>query len=148
MLPRTVHLPTSMARALHAAAIAAAPREFVALLGGDAGADRLTIDRWHALPNDAHVDGRFLVPPAAFASAEAATRATGHRWLGFVHSHPRGTAQLSGTDRTTLWRGCVQLVLGLRPAASDEPVIRAFWLHGDAAESLPLVSDDPTGVLA
>lgn len=154
MPPREVHLPLLLERALRAAALARAPREFVALLGGAGdqhsepngepngdAARRCTIAAWCELANAATADDRFTVTAASFAAAEATLRAAGHRWLGFLHSHPRGAARLSPIDRTSLWRDCLQLVLGLGDAAADEPTLRGFWLHGDAVLAVPLGTD-------
>lgn len=135
-MPTAVLLAAEAKAAIAAAAAAALPREFVALLAGRRTPAVWFVDCVAPLPNVARSADRFVVPPAAFAAAEAEVRAQQHTWLGFVHGHPRGDASPSLADRRHLWRDCLQLIVagdGRAPGAS-----RAFWLHGEAVEPLPL----------
>lgn len=168
MRPAAVHLPDEVAATLRAAAQRAAPREFVALLAGDELAgDTLAGERadagrssavavvrsCHALPNNATDDAHYEVTAATFAEAEARARADGQRFLGFVHSHPHGSAQPSPTDRAHWWRQCLQLVLGRCDrdvdggldggqvdgnGSGDGGDLRAFWCERSDTFELPL----------
>lgn len=118
--------------ALQTALHAHGAREFVALLGGPT-APRYHVTCLQPLANVATHDDAFVVPPAAFAAGLAALERRGACWLGFVHSHPGATAALSRRDHATLWRDCLQLVVGGGAAA---PTWAAFV--GDAAGFVPL----------
>lgn len=129
MLLTALQLPAAVRAAIAAMARAAAPRELVGLLGGPAcGARR--IEQFVPLPPECGGPHGFHVAAHEFAVAEAVLRGRGARWLGFVHSHPVGTAQLSHRDRRELWRECLQLVVGA--ASSAAPTFAAWWLpNGD-----------------
>jgi len=163
--PAAVHLPDEVAATLRAAAQRAAPREFVALLAGDELAgDTLAGERadagrssavavvrsCHALPNNATDDAHYEVTAAAFAEAEARARADGQRFLGFVHSHPHGSAQPSPTDRAHWWRQCLQLVLGrlAHDGDGDGGDLRAFWCERSDTFELPLRIAPPANARA
>ncbi len=140
MRPEAVRIdPVTRAR-LEAAAAAALPDEFVALLGGTADDRRPDVDTVVAL--DALVGpDTFAAEPAAFARAEAAIRAAGRHWLGFVHSHPNGAAIPSLRDRRDAWRNCLQLVVG---AAADRPVVvAAYWFDHDGMHAVPVLTRTP-----
>lgn len=135
MRPREVRLGCAVQRAIDGAARAAWPGEFAAALGGQCDDGIARIDRLRPFPGAGAAD-TFAVPPAVFAAAEAELRAAGATWLGFVHSHPGGSAAPSLADRETLWRDCVQLVVG--GAAPDRLQTAAFWLDGDTCAPLPI----------
>ncbi|MBL8750268.1 MAG: Mov34/MPN/PAD-1 family protein [Planctomycetes bacterium] len=140
MRPKAVWIDPATRAQLEAAAVAALPDEFVALLGGTVDDDRPDVDTFVAL--DAQV-GRdcFAVQPPAFARAEAAIRASGRHWLGFVHSHPNGAAVPSLRDRRDAWPHCVQLVVG---AATGRPgTVGAFWFDQDGMHTIPLLTKVP-----
>lgn len=126
MLP-SVELAPPLRDALRRAFAAAAPREFVGLLGGARETHTVRLATCTLLPNVAVDEQAFAVPAAAFATAEAELRARGEAWLGFVHSHPFAAARPSEADRRQLWRDCVQLIGGGSP---DAPHWRAWWLSG------------------
>ncbi len=126
MLP-FVELAPPLREAMRRAFVAAAPREFVGLLGGVREVHRVRLATCTLLPNVAAGEHAFVVPAAAFATAEAELRARGEAWLGFVHSHPFAAARPSQADRRQLWRDCVQLIGG---GAPDAPHWRAWWLSG------------------
>lgn len=116
---------------------AALPREFVAALGGALRDGEATVDEVLPLPNVAADDDTFAVDPLAFARAEHELARRGHRWLGFVHSHPRGAAAPSSRDREQLWPHCLQLIAAPRPDAPTVP-LAAFVLRDAVAHPLPL----------
>jgi len=133
-----VSLSPELPHRLRAAAAAAAPREFVALLAGPATQAALFVDHVQPLANTAATLDRFEVEAAAFAAAEAALRDQGRRWLGFVHSHPSGDAGLSTADRQRLWPHCLQLVIGLAATTAEGTWLRAFRSDGHAWHELPI----------
>jgi proteasome lid subunit RPN8/RPN11 len=135
MVPARIELPTALLAELDAAARSAWPREFVAALGGERMADGWRLSRAEPLPNAAPELDRFAVEPWRFARAEAALRARGASWCGFVHSHPSGIALPSPQDRRSLWHHCVQLILGSGPTVRA-PIVHACF--GDGRELLPL----------
>jgi proteasome lid subunit RPN8/RPN11 len=85
------------------------PAEAVLALGGTA--EPFAVRAVRPLPNTAPGHDRFAVPAAAFAAAEHHLRQAGHHWLGFAHSHPTASTQLSALDHQQLWRGCLQVVV-------------------------------------
>lgn len=115
-------LTATVERELVALARAAAPREMVAVLGGDGAAVHTVLP----LPNTVGADDAFQVDPIAFARAERRLRRAGARFVGFAHSHPRGSALPSARDRRELWPGCLQVIVGLGGTA---PTVRAFRLE-------------------
>ena len=132
MSSRPVVLTDAARSALARAAAEAAPREMVGLLCG--AGDALTVERFVPVAGASCTEDRFAMPAAVFAAAEAACRARGERWLGFAHSHPRGGTALSATDRASLWRDCLQLVVV--PATRQ---IGAYWLTEDRVDTLAIV---------
>ena len=122
--------------ALERAAAQAAPLEMVGLLAG--AGDAVAGARFVPGAGATCTEDRFAMPASAFAAAEAACRARGERWLGFAHSHPRGSAALSAADRVSLWRDCLQLVVvpGPRDGATQ---IGAYWLTEDRIHTLAIV---------
>lgn len=143
-----VSLSPELPHRLRRLAEAAAPRELVALLAGPTQGDDLVVDHVLPLANTAAAPDRFEVDATAFAAAEAALRAQGRRWLGFVHSHPFGRAALSTVDRQMLWPHCLQLVIGLAACAAQEPWLCAFRGDGLAWHELPVERHAPTTAVA
>lgn len=139
MQPAAIHVEPSAWAAATRAAIAAAPREFVAIVGGRTWAGIAVVDAIEPLAalctNDA-----FAVDAVAFAAAEAALRARGLEWLGFLHSHPHGAAVPSSRDRRELWRDCVQIVVATNGRTARGA---AFWLRSDAVSPVPLHVGSP-----
>lgn len=138
MPPRAIELDHDLAVAVAAHCARRHPREFVGLVAGWSSPERLRVADCAPLDNTALGDDRFTVDPIAFARAEAKLRARGHGWLGFVHSHPRGTAAPSRTDHLELWRDCVHLIV-----AGAE--LRAFWYRGEECLPLPVRMSAPPG---
>lgn len=133
MSPR-VQMTVAARDALLQAAATAAPREAVGLLGGDEHDGAVHVTSFVAVPQHAAAADAFVVPAPAFATAEAALRARGERWLGFAHSHPHGSAMPSLRDRRELWSGCVHVIV----AAAAAPAWCAFRLRDGAVLPLPL----------
>lgn len=119
---------------LCAAAAAAWPAEIAGLLGGAGTAGQLTIDTFVACPaGDEH---GFAIDAAHFARAEAGLRDAGRAFVGFVHSHPRGTCHLSAADIAAAWPGSLQLVLG--GVHAGDLRLAAFRVRDAIAVPLPL----------
>lgn len=107
-------LTSEVERTLTAAARAARPAEFVAVLGCRGSAPDV-VTTWVPVQNRAAGRDRFVVHPADFAAAEARLRRTRHSFLGFAHSHPDGTSTPSATDRAELWTGCMHVIVAVAP---------------------------------
>jgi proteasome lid subunit RPN8/RPN11 len=138
MSSRPVVLSDAARAALERAAAQAAPREMVGLLAGTGGA--FAVERFVPVVGATCTEDRFTMPAAVFAAAEAACRARGERWLGFAHSHPRGSTALSATDRASLWRDCLQLVVVPGTAVPDGTTqLGAYWLTKDRVDTLAIV---------
>src|SRR5262245_8503027 len=134
MVSRPVVLGDGVRAALERAAALAAPLEMVGLLAG--AGDALTVERFVPVAGAICTEDCFVMPAAVFAAAEAACRARGERWLGFAHSHPCSSAALSATDRVTLWRDCLQLVVARGVGTTQ---IAAYWLSKDRIDTLAIV---------
>ena len=135
MPPDEVRLAAAVQRTIDRATRSAWPKEMVGALGGTHRDGTVLVE--HVVPIAAAGQrDSFAVTPTAFLLAEAELTAAGHQWLGFVHSHPGGTAAPSARDRRELWHRCLQLIVGgPRP---DELQTAAFWLEDDACAPLRL----------
>lgn len=100
---------------LTAICTAAAPFEAVAVLGGRLDGTQVHLTACMPLPNVAGAADRFAVDPTAFAHREAALRAAGRAFVGFLHSHPGNRPSPSQSDRDELWRDCVHVIAGGGP---------------------------------
>ncbi|MCK5943140.1 MAG: Mov34/MPN/PAD-1 family protein [Planctomycetes bacterium] len=129
--------------ALRAGARRAAPREFVAALGGHEAGGDVRVTAVVALPNVALDDDAFEVEPTSFLAAEATLRARGAPFVGFAHSHPVGACAPSARDLAQLWPDCVQLI-------TDGEQVRAYRIdRRRRAQPLPCrVAEAPTEVQA
>ncbi|MBX3464853.1 MAG: Mov34/MPN/PAD-1 family protein [Planctomycetes bacterium] len=135
MRPARVRLAASAWQPIAANTAAAWPREMVAVLGGRREGEAAVVEAIVALTGAGGTRG-FAADPVRFLAAEASLRAAGWAWLGFVHSHPGGTAAPSALDRATLWRGCIQLVVGgVDPTRLQ---VGAYWLDESVPHPLPL----------
>lgn len=135
MRPAQVRLATSAWQPIAASTAAAWPREMAALLGGRREGEAVVVEAIVALAGAGEALG-FAVDPLRFLAAEARLHAAGWAWLGFVHSHPGGVAAPSAHDRATLWRGCIQLVVGgVDPTRLH---VGAYWLDESVPHPLPL----------
>lgn len=123
-MPDAALLSPEVADRVRALAVAAAPREFVAVLGGRDDGRTFHVDDLTPLAGACCDDDAFTASPVAFVRAEGELRAAGHAFVGFVHSHPGGSAALSLRDRQQLWPTCLQLVVGGR----DCETLAAFQL--------------------
>ena len=118
--------------ALLGLARAAAPRECAAVLGGRCDGATTYVTDVTALVNRASGDDAFAVDEREFLRSSRALADRGRTFVGFAHSHPRGSAAPSQRDRDQLWTGCVQLI-------TDGDEVRAFWLDPRrAVHALPL----------
>jgi len=136
-MSRRLHLPEAAQRSISAAARAASPREMIGLLAGARSDGDLCVRRFAELPNRAIAQHRFVVEPAEFAAREARLRAAGLAFLGFVHSHPCGTATISDIDRRQLWPHCLQLVVGLDRQLRT--TMAAFWLDQRGTQTVTTI---------
>lgn len=137
MPPKTVRVAQTTQHAMLAAAAVAWPREMAGLVGGQRVGTGCIVRAFaplRAAACDAH---HFEVPAAEFAATEAALRTAGHPWLGFVHSHPHGTAAPSHKDLAELWHDCLQLVVAVGPGTTA--AVGAFWLSSRGAVALPIL---------
>ncbi len=89
-----------------------------ALLGPAAGAVSETLP----LPNrdSANPHTRFAVSPSDYLAAEELADASGHRLLGFWHSHPDHPARPSASDRAHAWPGLLTLVIAVKAGEPGE----------------------------
>jgi len=90
---------------------AAAPREFVAVLGGRIEEQTACVEQVIVMPNVAVTGDAFEVDAATFAQCEHTMRAASHCMLGFAHSHVDGHASPSVRDREQLWTDCLQVIV-------------------------------------
>jgi proteasome lid subunit RPN8/RPN11 len=109
--------------AMRAATAAAHPREACGILLGEG--QRITAfretDNVHPSP-----ETHFEIDPQALIDAHRAARAGGAQVVGYFHSHPRGPAIPSATDRAcAAGDGKVWAIVG---AAGDV----TFWRDGEA----------------
>ncbi len=124
--------------ALREAAGAVWPDEFAGLVGGRREADAWHVDAFVGCDHDGHRRG-FSITAASFAAAEAQLRGGGHRWLGFVHSHPGGAPHPSRADLAAAWPDTLQLLLG--GATPGTLTLRAFVIRDEVARPLPIAVD-------
>ena len=104
-----------------AAATAAHPREACGLLLGEGGRITAARETANVHPNPAT---HFEIDPQALIDAHRAARAGGAQIVGYFHSHPRGPAQPSATDRASAaGDGRVWAII-----AGDDI---AFWRDGE-----------------
>lgn len=103
--PAWLVLPAALERQLWQQARRAAPQECVGVLGGSVLAGGVLARGWAAsalypLPNVAPDPLReYLAGAAEFVRSMAAMRREGLELVGVYHSHPRGPARFSSTDR-------------------------------------------------
>ena len=102
----------------------AAPAEACGLLGGRDGAPA-TATVAIPTPNVAERPrDRYVVDPEALVAGQEALDADGWDLLGFYHSHPRGPAQPSATDRERArWPDHATVIVSL---AGAEPTLSAY----------------------
>lgn len=112
-----LHLSARLADALAAAAAAAYPEEFCALLIGRDGPEGPRVTRVVPAPNrHPHPRRGFELDPAVLIGTLRALRdgGSGERLVGHAHSHPDGAAVPSATDRSMAWEaGLVWMVIAV-----------------------------------
>lgn len=136
-MPDSARFADDVAAALRGACAAAAPREFVGLLGGRRVGAVWQVEAFAPVPNGAAATDAFAVAPTDFAAAEAALRAAGHNWLGFAHGHPHAPATPSARDRTAFWPECLQAIVGGPPTRAE---LRVFWRDANGCRELACVA--------
>jgi proteasome lid subunit RPN8/RPN11 len=95
-----VELPAALADAIRAEARRAAPHECCGLLEGVRTSDGFIIQALHPARNLSDDPDRFAIDPRDHFSALRAARANRRAIIGCYHSHPRGRAEPSVSDRT------------------------------------------------
>ena len=102
----------------------AAPAEACGLLGGRSGTPA-TVTVAIPTPNVAdRPRDRYVVDPEALIAGQEALDADGWDLLGFYHSHPRGPAEPSATDRELArWPDHATVIVSL---AEEPPTLSAF----------------------
>lgn len=112
------------------------PNEACGLLGGHAG-DTPTILRSVPTPNVAsNPTIRFEIDPEALLAGRDQLSRDGHDLLGFYHSHPKGPAGPSETDREAArWPETYTVIVSLGDA---QPTVGAWFDTGDSFRPEPL----------
>lgn len=124
--PLRVVVRTHVSDALLAASRRAAPCEIGALLTGRRSGDTLHVEDASMLDNvAAEPQQRFDADELQFVRALAEHEARGLAFLGFAHSHPRGSASPSTTDTRDAWPSTLLLLVA--PHAEQGSQIRAHW---------------------
>jgi desampylase len=119
--------------AMHAHAAAALPHEACGLLLGEGG--RITEARAAAnVHSSPHT--HFAIDPQALIDAHRAARGGDLAVIGYYHSHPRGPAAPSATDRASANRdGAVWAIIAPNAPGADV----TFWQDGEQGfTALPL----------
>lgn len=135
--PPTLHLPGQVVARLWAQARREAPRECVGALGGvwtagEGGGALGQVGGLYPLDNvSARPETEYLAGPGGLLRALRAMEAAGLELVGLYHSHPRGPARPSATDRRRAAYDVPYLIADL---ASGE--LRAFLLPGGEAVEL------------
>jgi proteasome lid subunit RPN8/RPN11 len=126
--PTPLHVaPAALAR-IRTDAAAAYPEECCgALLGPAAG----QVDTALSLENVASAGRRrrFVVSPEAYRTAEVEAERTGHRLLGFYHSHPDHPAEPSAFDLEHAWPNLSYVIVSVRRGQVDG--VRSWRLRND-----------------
>lgn len=141
--PETAVFPAAVAGALARALRAAAPREFVGLLGGRRDGASWRVAAFVALPAGSAGADAFTVAAADFAAAEAQLRGRGHAFLGFAHSHPDGPPTPSQRDVAGWWPHCLQTIVGPGGQGAE---LRCYRRDGAAVREVAV--DAPGAALA
>jgi proteasome lid subunit RPN8/RPN11 len=94
-----IDLPAALAAAIRHEARRAAPRECCGLLEGVRAADSFTIQALHPARNLSDDPDRFEIDPRDHIAAVRTARERGGMIVGCYHSHPRGPAKPSASDR-------------------------------------------------
>ncbi|MFC5848287.1 Mov34/MPN/PAD-1 family protein [Deinococcus petrolearius] len=114
----TLHLPEAVAAGLWAQARQAAPHECVGALGGEGSAPLWRARALYPLANvSMRPETEYLADPGGLLRALRAMEAAGLTLVALYHSHPRGPARPSDTDR--------------RRAAYDVPYLIADLAWGE-----------------
>ena len=120
-----VEVTSQALAAMRAAAATAHPREACGLLLGEG--HRITAVREVANVHPSP-ETHFEIDPQALIDAHRAARAGGPHVIGYFHSHPRGEAIPSATDRACA-AGDGRVWAIIAPSGSGEDV--RFWMDGE-----------------
>jgi proteasome lid subunit RPN8/RPN11 len=97
-MPRTIELPSALARQLRQEAHVAHPRECCGLIEGVRDGGSFHVSALHPARNLADAAERFEIDPADHIAASKRARANGRGIIGCYHSHPGGKPMPSATD--------------------------------------------------
>lgn len=121
MTRASLELAPGLLGAAIAEAARLAPVEYLALLIGRQGDDRIEVVEILARPNAAaRPESCFRLDPADWVRARRRAAARGLDIVGFAHAHPHGPARLSAADRA-----------GLAATFPEQPSWPVLLLHGD-----------------
>lgn len=132
-----VEIAVQVLAAMRAHADAALPEEACGILLGESARITAAIATRNAHPTP-HT--HFEIDPQALIAAHRAARAGGPAVVGYYHSHPRGPAVPSATDRASA-AGDGKVWVILAPCDSGADV--AFWRDGEQGfAALPFAVSD------
>lgn len=137
-MSQPLELAPDVAREVVDHAIASAPREACGILLGpepDLAEQALRAENVHENPRT-----EYEIEPDTLLEAVQRAEKGDLDVVGFYHSHPRGPAAFSDTDRSRgSWEGKAYLLVSLRPLE----VLAGRW-DGEAFEDVPVRADVET----
>ena|ERR1041385_8593189 len=130
-------IPSSLARDIESAGVAAYPSECCGILIGCDLGDRRAVERLLPMKNvfdAAEQYHRFTIDPLAQIEAEKSADAEGKLVLGYYHSHPDHPAAPSEYDRTHVppWSFYSHVIVSIR---NGRPVDMTAWYLDEETES-------------
>ncbi|HUG97614.1 MAG TPA: M67 family metallopeptidase [Gammaproteobacteria bacterium] len=125
----TIRLPRALRDSIVAHCLAQQPLEGCGLLLGERHGRAAHIHEALPAPNVLASPHRYEIAPETVLAADRAARASSRTLLGAWHSHPRGAAVPSATDRAEAWPDWCYLIVGL--AAPQAPELRAWRVLGE-----------------
>jgi proteasome lid subunit RPN8/RPN11 len=111
------------------------PEECCGVLVGRRDGESTRVQRVLASENAApHPETQFEIPPELLLSVQRSARRESLEVVGYYHSHPRGSAAPSRTDRAEAWPGVSYLIVA--PAGAPAVEVRSWRLgsEGDFVE--------------
>lgn len=135
---RVLTIRRTLVRAMIEEARAAAPHEYIALIGGSG--DRIAVTHRPLRNIASDPEKRFLADPYEQFQAERAFKQAGLLKIGICHSHPGGGVGLSDDDLRNIRSGSlVQMILAFDPrSAPGAERLGAFVLREGRPTRLPI----------